>query len=285
MTDSMRGKLVLLTGATEGIGKAAALGLARRGAELVLVGRSAEKTDRVVQELRAASGNASITSILADLSLVAGVRTVAEAFRARHARLDVLVNNAGAVYMEHELTAEGFERTFALNHLSYFVLTEALRDVLTATPGARVVSTSSDAHRAARLDLATVARRPDGSAGFPAYADSKAANILFTLELGRRLEGSGVTAHCYHPGWVSTGFALNNQGFMAAAIGWAAPLLARTPEKGAETLVWLASSPEVPANGGYFKDLRPTRGKALVRDEDLARRLWALSEELVAGVA
>lgn len=285
MTDSMRGRLVLLTGATEGIGKAAALDLARRGAELVLVGRSAEKTERVIQELRAASGNPAVTSIVADLSLVSGARAAVAAFRARHDRLDVLVNNAGAVFMDHALTAEGFERTFALNHLSYFVVTTSLLDLLGATPGSRVVNTASGAHRSARLDLGTVARRPDGGAGFMAYGDSKAANILFTLELGRRLAGTGVTAHCYHPGWVSTGFGLNNQGFVATVIGWSAPLLARTPEKGAETLVWLATSPDVPGNGDYFHDRRSTRRSALVRDAELARRLWALSEELVAGVA
>lgn len=279
----MDNKVVLLTGGTEGIGKAAAIAIARAGATLVLVGRNPEKTARVVAEVGAASGNPSVRSILADLSTRAGVRAAAAAFRAQHDRLDVLINNAGGLFLDHALTEDGLERTFALNHLSYFLLTVSLLDLLRATPGARVVNTSSGAHQGGRLNLDTVATRPDGAAGWMAYADSKLANVLFTRELARRLTGTGVTVNAFHPGWVSTGFALNNQGFVAGIIGWAAPLLARTPEKGAETLVWLATSPDAAAHtGAYLKDRRPIRVSARGQDDALAGGLWALSERLTA---
>lgn len=281
MTTEMKGKVVLLTGGTEGIGKAAAVGIAGKGATLVLVGRNPEKTERVVAEVKAASGNPDVHSIIADLSTLAGIRGAAAAFRARHERLDVLANNAGGLFMEHHLTVDGFEQTFALNHLSYFLLTHELRDLLVKTPGARVISTSSGAHRAARLKLDQVVKRPDGSAGFPVYGDSKAMNILFTRELARRLQGTGVTANCFHPGWVNTGFGLNNEGFVGRIIGLSAPLLARTPEKGAESLVWLATSPDAAKlNGEYVFNCRPARTTALAKDDTLAAALWRLSEQV-----
>ncbi len=280
----MRGKVVLITGGTEGIGKSAAITIARQSATLVLVGRNAEKTARVVDEVKAASGNPAVTCILADLSTKAGIRSVAQAFQDRHDRLDVLINNAGALFMEHALTVDGYERTFALNHLSYFLLTNLLLDRLKAAPGARVVSTSSGAHNAGNIHLDSIATRPDRAAGFLAYGDSKLANILFTRELARRLDGTGVTVNCYHPGWVSTGFGLNNQGFVANMIGLAAPILARSPEKGAETMVWLATSPEAATiNGQYVKDRRAGRPSAKAQDAGLAAGLWALSEQLTAS--
>src|SRR5262249_19682322 len=152
-------------------------------------------------------------------------------------------NNAGAVFSDYAKSADGIEMTFALNHIGYFALTTALLDLLRKTAGARVVSTSSGAHSMGKLDLATVATRA-GRAGFPAYGDSKLANILFTRELARRLEGSSATANCFHPGFVRSGFGLNNGGLLKWGIGLVAPLFARTPEKGAETLIWLATSPD-----------------------------------------
>lgn len=286
MTRDLQGKVFLVTGATEGIGKAAALEFARRGASMTLVGRNLEKTERVLGELKAASGNGELDAIVQDLSSLAGVRAVAEEFKARRSRLDVLVNNAGAVFMNYLTSADGFEMTFALNHLSWFQLTSLLLDRLEAAPGARVVSTSSAAHAIGKMDLANVVRRQKGYSAHGAYGDSKLANILFTRELARRLAGTGVTANCFHPGWVSTGFGLNNQGFAAKLIELSAPLLARTPEKGAETLVWLATSSEAAAfNGEYFHDKKVAKPSKLARDAELGARLWELSESLCGAKA
>jgi NAD(P)-dependent dehydrogenase (short-subunit alcohol dehydrogenase family) len=270
-------KTILLTGATEGIGKCAAGHLAKQGT-LVIVGRNAEKTRRVASEVGAQD------SIVADLSTLDGMRAAAAEFRSRHDRLDVLANNAGGIFMDYTETKDGIEQTFALNHLSYYHLTGLLRDLLVATPGARVVSTSSGAHFRASWDPDGLVRRPSRRAGWAAYGDSKLANILFTRELGRRLAGTGVTANCYHPGWVSTGFAKNNGGIWEMGASILAPLLARTPEQGADTLVWLATSPE-PAGttGEYWHDRKPGTRTAKARSDELARGLWALSEQ-VCGV-
>ncbi len=281
MTQDLQGKVFLLTGATEGIGKAAALELARRGAAMTLVGRNREKTERVLAELKAASGNSELDAIVQDLSALAGVRAVAAELKSRRSRLDVLVNNAGAVFMSRLTSADGFEMTFALNHLSYFLLTNLLLDLLKATPGARVVSTSSGAHSMGKMDLENVVHREKNYSAYGAYGDSKLANILFTRELARRLSGTSVTANCFHPGWVSTGFALNNAGLFAKLVKVVAPPFARSPEKGAQTLVWLAASPEAAAfNGEYFHDKRTLWPSKLGRDAQLGERLWALSESL-----
>ncbi|MBL8740012.1 MAG: SDR family NAD(P)-dependent oxidoreductase, partial [Myxococcales bacterium] len=236
----LKGKVFVVTGATEGIGKEACFDFARRGATLVIVGRNREKTERVATEL-ATAGAESVELIVADISSLADMRRVAREVSARHDKLDVLVNNAGAVFADYKLSVDGFEQTFALNHLGYFVLTTELQPLLKATAGARIVSTASGAHRTSRIDLSTVAVRPNRRAGFNAYADSKLANILFTRELGRRLAGSGVVATCFHPGFVYTGFGANNPGLFGSAIQLAAKLTARDSKKGAETLIWLAT--------------------------------------------
>jgi NAD(P)-dependent dehydrogenase (short-subunit alcohol dehydrogenase family) len=277
----LEGKVFLLTGATEGIGKAAGRVFAERGATLVLTARNREKGERLVAEWRTATGNERIELLVGDLSKLADVRAVAAAFRARHDRLDALMNNAGALFTSHQLTADGFEMTFALNHLSYFLLTHELLDVLKRTEGARVINTSSAAHRSGKLDLDTVERRPSKKVGFPTYCDSKLANILFTRVLARRLSGTGVTANCFHPGFVQTGFGLNNRGWMAAAIKVSSSLFARTPEKGAETLIWLATSPDAARHSGeYFHDRAIAKTSPLAQDDKLAEGLWALSEKL-----
>lgn len=280
MAKELDGKVFLITGATEGIGKAAALSFAKGGATLVLVGRNREKTERTVTDLRAASGNEAITHLLGDMSKIADVRTVAEGFRRKHDRLDVLVNNAGAVFNDYSLSADGIEMTFALNHVGYFVLTVALLDLVRKTPGARIVSTSSGAHRGGKVNLDTIVKR-NGKAGFSSYSDSKLANILFTRELARQLDGSGATANCMHPGFVRTGFGMNNPGWMASVISVASSLFARTPEKGAETLVWLATSPEAAQhNGQYFYDKKIASTSKRAQDDAMAKALWELSEKL-----
>jgi retinol dehydrogenase-12 len=281
MTTEMKGKVVLLTGGTEGIGKAAAIELARRGATLVLVGRSPEKTARVVAEVSAAAGGAKVDSLLGDLSTIAEVRKVAGEFRAKYDRLDVLANNAGGIFNDYVTTADGLEMTFALNHMSYFVLTTELLPLLEKTPGSRVVSTSSGAHAAGSIDLGTIARRK-GSAGWSAYADSKLANILFTRELARRVEGKDVFVGCYHPGFVRTAFGHNNNsGFFRSVTSLSQRMFGRTPEKGAETLVWLATSDEAKAQqGAYFHDRKVSMSTSRAKDDERARGLWELSEKL-----
>lgn len=282
MNGDLVGKTILVTGATEGIGKAAALDFARRGATLVLVGRNPEKTERVRSELAQASGNQRIETIVADLSLVAENRRVAREFLAKHNELHVLVNNAGAIFNTRRLTAEGYEMTFALNHLAYFVLTEELLDVLQKTPGARIVSTSSGAHAQGKLDFDNWIRREGRFFGFAVYGASKLANILFTRELSRRLEGTGVTVNCFHPGFVSTGFGSAN-GLMSPFIKAGAILFGRTAEKGAETLIWLATSPDAAnVTGEYFMDKKPARRTRKARNDEAAKQLWELTEGLVA---
>jgi retinol dehydrogenase 12 len=279
MVEDLEGKVFVVTGATDGIGKAAAHAFAQRGAVLVLVGRDRDKSERVVQEIKARSGNERVELLLGDLSRIADVRAIADQFRARHDRLDVLVNNAGALFLEHRLSADGIEMTFALNHMAYFVLTTALLDRLRATPGSRVVSTSSGAYSLGRIDLETIAKR-DGKAGNRAYADSKLATILFTRELARRL-GPASTASCFHPGFVRTGFGSNNGGAMAWLIKALAAMFASPPDEGARTLVWAATSAEAARyDGAYFYDCKPKRTSKRAQDDALARRLWELSEQL-----
>ena len=281
MPEHLKGKSFLVTGATEGIGKAAARHFASRGADLTLVGRNPGKTARLVEELRKETGNTEVRALLGDLSSLAEVRRVAAEFRARSQRLDVLVNNAGAVFQDRQVSVDGLELTFALDHLSYFLLTVELLGLLRATPRARVVSTSSGGHAMGKIDLQTIATREHGYTPFGAYCDAKLANILFTRELARRLQGTGGTANCFHPGWVASGFALNNPGLVSRVLSVVAPVLARTPEKGADTLIWLATSPEAAAHTGeYFSDREVTRTARLARDSRLAGELWALSERL-----
>lgn len=274
-------RVILISGGTEGIGKAAARALAGTGATVVLVARDRSKGERVLAELRTATDNPRLELLEGDLSKLDDVRRVAAEFSARHDRLDVLVNNAGALFSTHQLTVDGFEQTFALDHLAVFLLTDVLRPLLERTPGARVITTASDAHRAGKLNLDTVATRPDGKAGFSAYGDAKMANIVFTRELARR--APNLTAYAFHPGWVWTGFGLNNGGWMAAVLKTVGPWLARTPEQGADTLVWLATATTPPGpSGTYFTDRRAILPNRRAQDDALARALWELSARLVA---
>jgi NAD(P)-dependent dehydrogenase (short-subunit alcohol dehydrogenase family) len=282
MSKDLEGKVCLITGGTEGIGKAAALELSRRGATLTIVGRNRDKTARVVEELKAAGGYDRVELLIGDLSKIADARAVAKAFAAKNDRLDVLINNAGAWFEKYDLTADGIEQTFALNHMGYFVLTSELLDLIRITPGARVVSTSSGAHQASRFDVHNVVKR-NGSAGFPAYADSKLANILFTLELAKRLSGTSAVANCFHPGFVASAFGGNNGGFIKWSFELGQRLFARSVEKGAETLLWLAIDPAASGfSGQYFFDKRARRVRARGDDEGLAQSLWDLSEKLAA---
>ncbi len=279
----MDGKVILLTGATSGIGRVAASELARTGARLVLVGRDPAKTEALVRELRAV--NPHVDGLVADLSSQAEVRRLAAEFLARYDRLDVLINNAGALFTRRELTADGIERTFALNHVAYFLLTTLLLERLRASAPSRVVSVASGAHRrgAMHWDDLNLAGWP--RQGRAAYAQSKLANILFTRELARRLAGTGVTANCLHPGFVNTGFA-RNAGALARLVMFLTRPIQRRPEKGAETVVWAATAPELEGvTGHYFMDCAPKKTTAAAESVADAERLWKVSEQLVAKSA
>lgn len=277
----MAGKVVMVTGATNGIGKQTALALARMGATVIVVGRSRARCDATIATLSAETGNNALEAMVADLSSMAEVRRLAAEFKAKHARLHVLINNAGAIFMRRETTADGYERTFAFNHLSYFLLTNLLLDVLKASAPARVVNVSSEAQQAGRIDWENLqgAKR---YTGFGAYALSKLANVMFTYELARRLEGTGVTANVLHPGFVRSGFGHNNGALMRLAMRLV-QVFALSPEQGAQTSVYLASAPEVEGiTGKYWIRCKPARSSPASLDEADWARLWQISERLTA---
>ena len=275
----MQGKVCLITGGTNGIGKSTAHELARMGATVVIVGRNAQKTSQVVEEIRAASGNNTVDSLLADLSSQQDVRRLANEFKSKYSHLHVLLNNAGAVFMRRQLSVDGIEMTFALNHLAYFLLTNLLLDTIKASAPARIINVSSGAHTSGKIEFDNLQGERDYSSR--AYGNSKLATILFTMELARRLEGTGVTVNALHPGFVSTGFGKNNPGFLMKIIRAVVPLIARSPEKGAETSIYLASSPEVQSiTGKYFVDCKVTQPAPQATDMVVARRLWDVSAEM-----
>ena len=280
-------KVCVITGGTDGIGKAAAHGLAIQGARLLVHGRDPDKGARAVAELKSRSGNSAIEFLAADFSSLEEVQRFAAAVMARAPRIDVLVNNAGAIFVKRALSKDGYEKTLAVNHLAPFLLTHLLLDTLKASRPSRIVTTASNAHRGAKLafDDLQLTRKysPMG-----AYGMSKLANILFTRALAKRLQDTGVTATCLHPGFVRTNFGGNNAADISPLIGRIFLLIsrfARTPEKGAETVIYLASSPEAEGvSGGYYHDRKPIRPTPAGEDDNAAERLWQVSEQLV-GIA
>ena len=276
----MQGKVCVVTGATSGIGLVAAERLAAMGARVVLVGRDKSRGEAALQRIRQRVPKAELGIHYADLSRLSEMNRVAVEIAAREPRIDVLVNNAGAMFERRSVTEDGLERTFAVNHMAYFVLANRLRDRLVAAAPARIVNVASDAHRGNTLDF-TDLQSSRSYRAFTVYGKSKLANILFTRELARRLAGTGVTANCLHPGFVATRFGDNNRGLMKLAIGIGKQLFAISPEKGAETIVYLASSPELAGvSGGYFAKSRPATPTAAAQDDDAARRLWEESAKL-----
>ena len=267
--------LVLLTGATRGIGRAAAIELARQGAEVALVGREPERVRAVADEARAAAGaTAQVHEHVADLTLMADVRALADEARERYGQIDVLANNAGALFASRQLTSEGLERTFALNHLAPFLLTNLLRERLA---GGRVVTTSSDAHEGGRLDLDDL-QSERSYAAMRVYGTTKLCNIMFTRELAKR--APELHANCFHPGVVRTGFGKNENGIWKVLTTLGGPFF-RSPERGARSLLWLALSDEAAGlTGEYVQDEKVIAPSAQARDETLAQGLWERSSEL-----
>jgi NAD(P)-dependent dehydrogenase (short-subunit alcohol dehydrogenase family) len=273
----MQGKVCVVTGATSGIGKAAAAALAKMGARIVLVGRDRERTEAAAAEIGAVS-SAQPKVEIADLSVMEQVRGLAGRLASLE-RIDVLINNAGLVLRERRATPDGFEHVFAVNHLAPFLLTNLLVPSLTASAPARVVTVASDAHSAARLDL-TDPNLERGWDSWRSYANSKLANILFTRELAGRLDGTGVTANCAHPGVVRTAFGRDAAPLMKIGITIARPFML-SPRRGADTVVYLASSPEVAGRtGGYYVKRKQRDPSAAARDDAAARKLWEISENL-----
>jgi NAD(P)-dependent dehydrogenase (short-subunit alcohol dehydrogenase family) len=267
---------VLLTGATRGIGRAAAIELARQGAEVALVGREAERVRAVAGEARAAGGGAPVHEHVADLMLMAHVRALAAEVLERYERIDVLANNAGALFASRQVTSEGLERTFALNHLAPFLLTDLLRDRL---EGGRVVTTASDAHTSGRLDLDDL-QSERSYAAMRVYGTSKLCNILFTRELAKR--APELHANCFHPGVVRTGFGKNERGIWKVLTTVGGPFF-RSPERGARSLVWLALSEEAAElTGEYVQDEKVLAPSAQAQDDTLAEGLWERSAELAS---
>ena len=273
----MKGSTVVITGATSGIGEVAARELAEMGARIVLVARDAARAEAVRDRLRHITPAAAHTLHVADLSRLREVKRVAADIVAAEPRIDVLINNAGAMFASRKITEDGLEMTFAVNHMAYFVLSNLLRPRMTA--GARIVSTASDAHKGAKLDFGDL-QSEKRYTGFAVYGRSKLCNILFTRELARRLQGTGITANCLHPGFVATHFGDNSGGLLSFGMGLAKNF-AITPEKGAETIVYLAASPDVAnATGGYYYKCRPAVPTREAQNDADARRLWDISARL-----
>jgi NAD(P)-dependent dehydrogenase (short-subunit alcohol dehydrogenase family) len=277
----MNNQTILITGASTGIGLQSALGLAKLGAEVVMVGRDEARTVQAVELVKSQTGNQAISYLLADLSSLKEVRKLAGEFKDKYGKLDVLLNNAGAIFLSRKISVDGYEMTLALNHLNYYLLTSLLLDVLKAGPAGRVVNVSSRAHYRGHVNFDDL-QSQHGYNGMRAYGMSKLMNVLFTYELARRLQGTQVTANCLHPGFVASNFAGNNGWFVRFAMRFMSGRI--SVEDGAKCSIYLASSPDVQGvSGKYFNyDLKETRSSDESYDEAEAKRLWDVSEKLVA---
>jgi NAD(P)-dependent dehydrogenase (short-subunit alcohol dehydrogenase family) len=279
----MKGKTVVITGATSGIGEVAALTLAKMGARIVAVARSRQRGEATLAQLRSSAPGIAHAIHFADLLRLKEMKRVAAQIADQESRIDVLINNAGAIFATRQLTEDGLERTFALNHMAYFVVTDGLRERLLASGPARIINTASAAHLGANLDFDDL-QSAKSYIAMKTYGRSKLCNILFTRELARRLRGSGVTTNCLHPGFVATRFGDQSGGLISRFV-WLAKFFAMSPTKGARTIVYLASSPEVAeATGQYFYRCLPTTPSSLAQDDVTALELWHRSAAL-AGMS
>lgn len=279
----MHGKTVVITGATSGIGEVAAVKLASMGARIVFIARDKSRGEATLARLRKAGAGVDHRAHYADLSRLAEMKRVAEEIASSEFRVDVLLNNAGAIFDRRYETEDGLERTFALNHMSYFIVTQILRERLAATPGARIVCTSSDAHRRATVDFSDLQLK-EGYGSLKAYCKSKLYNILFTRQLAARLRGTGVIANCLHPGFVATRFADEGKGITASAFR-VLKHLALSPEEGARTMIFLASAKDAAnVTGQYFHKCAPKTPTPAAQDDQAGQRLWTESVR-IAGIA
>lgn len=273
----MQGKTVLITGGNSGIGKIAAIELAKKGAQVVLACRASDKTDAAVADIKKLSANHLVAALPVDLSSLQSVRELAQLFLTQYDRLDVLLNNAGVFPLKKQLSVDGYELQFAVNHLSHFLLTDLLRDRLIQSQPARIINVSSTLHLKGKIDFDSFAEA-GGYDMQKAYGQSKLANVIFTRSLAQRLRGSGVTVNCLHPGAVSTDIVRH----MPWPIRWLLKLLFTTPEKGAKTSVLLASAPTLLSNTGeYYDQEKLTDYSPLADDKELCERLWQCSEQMV----
>jgi len=280
-TSQLTKKIILVTGATNGIGKVTATELAQMGATVVIIGRNPQKTENVVLEIqKSLNGIGKVDSIIGDLSSLKDIRQVAEKFLSKYDRLDVLVNNAGGFFSRRLESVDGYEMTLALNHLNYFYLTDLLLNVLKSSSPARIVNVSSSAHYGSRIKFNDLQREKFYN-GWRVYSESKLMNINFTRVLAQRLQGSGVTANALHPGFVATNFG-HGEGIIDWGIKISQSLLAISPQEGARTSFFLASSNEVEGiSGKYFTNCREQRPSRAALDDKSAIRLWEISEDLV----
>ena len=283
---TMQGKVVLITGGNAGVGKETAVGLARKGADVVFTARDATRGADALADIRARSGSDTVEVMALDLSDFASIRSFADTFLASRDRLDVLVNNAGLVQQQRAVTSEGFEMTFGVNHVGHVLLTSLLLDRLRASAPARVVVVSSHAHKhcGGGLDFDDL-QSEQSYKPFQVYGKTKLANIHFTREQARRVDPAEVTVNALHPGFVASRFGRDGD---TGRLGDVAMVLGRpvaiSPEKGARTSIWLASSPDVAGTtGGYFYRGKPSTPSKLAQDDEIARRLWSATDDLVAG--
>jgi NAD(P)-dependent dehydrogenase (short-subunit alcohol dehydrogenase family) len=275
----MKGRVVVITGGTSGIGEVAAETLAQMGARIILVARNKSRADATLVRLRRSGPGVVHSVYFADLARLAEMKRLAAEIADREPPIDILINNAGALFGTRRLTEDGLEYTFALNHMSYFIVTEGLRQRLLASGGARIINTASAAHQGATLDFDDLQSAKNFRA-MTAYGRSKLCNILFTRQLARSLQGTNVTANCLHPGFVATRFA-DESGGLISRFAWLAKLFAISPAEGAQTIVYLASSPEVAnVTGQYFYKCRPTTPSAPALDDRAALALWDRSAAL-----
>ena len=286
MDTRMQGKVCLLTGATSGIGKATALGLAQLGASVLLVGRNQEKGVAVLQEIEAETGNPNLTFLLADLSSQASIRQLVDEVKRRFLRLDILINNAGLLMFKRETTEDGLEMTFAVNHLAPFLLTHLLLDLLKASAPSRIIQVCSDSHERATISLDDLQGEKKYSP-WHAYGQSKLAMLLCTYELSRHLAGTNVTVNALHPGFVATSIAQDSLSEpLRVLANLLLPLVGLSPEAGARTSLYLASSPDLTTiSGKYFVKSVPIRSAPLSYDEVLQKEVWEASEQLIARSA